>query len=130
MGGLSAKVPIEERRTKIGKGLIDVKWVNVRKTSRDKSRTSIRHTTPLIEAFRLVMSAATSSSKEKGALVNDLSRAHVYVQCHEDVYCGKEIDLMEEKDSVTISSKPRHGATSAAKMWQNMAASNRKRLLG
>ena len=75
-----------------------------------------------------MISSATTGSREKALVVNDVSRAYMYAPCDEDVYvelCDEDREAGEEQMCGKLS-KAMYGTRIAAKMWQREAGNTLK----
>ena len=85
-------------------------------------------TTPPLETFRTVISSATTGSREKTLMVNDVSRAYMYALRDEDV----DVELCDEyweagaEQMCGKLSKAMYGTRMVAQMWQRDAGNTLK----
>ena len=137
--GVYKKVPIAECLARTGHKPIGVRWVDIDKGDRTRPKYRSRlvakqyrqqkdddlyAATPPIEALRIVVSSATTGSREKVLMVNDVSRAYFYAPCDEDIYvdlCEEDRDIGEEHMCGKLV-KAMYGTRTAARMWQREVA--------
>ena len=134
--GVYRKAPISERIAKTGKAPIGVRRVDANKGDRtsplyeprlvakefkNHKGDDLHAATPPIETLRTVISSATTGPREKGIMVNDVSRAYMYADCEGGVYvelCDEDRNEDCDKGMCGKLVKAMYGIRLAANMWQ------------
>ena len=128
--GVYRKVMISERISKTGKAPIGVRWVDVNKGDR---KSPLYRSRLVAKEFhkqkdgdlyaaappRAVVSSATTGSREKGIIVNDVSRAYMYADCEGDMYvelCDEDRTEVCDKGMCEKLVKAMYGTRPAAKI--------------
>ena len=77
--------------------------------------------TPPLEALRAVLSYATTGSRGKGFMVNDVSRAFFYAPVQQDIFvelCEEMKAGPDDDEKVGWLNQSMYGTKAAARNWQ------------